>query len=221
MTLQDLIEASNNTLVNFGRQVLPLLLPIFAAVLLFLVGLVLAHSLTLVINELLRLLSLEKTLQQNSGYKTLTRDYKTLNLTNLVSQLVWWGTLVLFLSVALEVAGFSETNLVLGRFVEFVPQLVSGSLTLIFGMLLAYLAWILVTAFGNLSRLAGAALLARVVSSVIMVFSLLQSLVAFGVSSQIISFLILAAIAATALAAGLAGKDFFSDTLKKFKDLKL
>ena len=220
MTLQDFVSTSNNTLTDFGQNLLPTLLPLFAALLTLTIGLLTAYLLSLTVAEISKLLAFEKTLQKISSYQLLLGENKEFSLTSLLSRLVWWLAILVFLVLSLQIGGFSQSNRVFDSFSEFIPKLVAGSLSLLLGILFAYLAGVLIKVFGTLSKLPMTSLFSQVVVAVIIVFSILQALVAFGVSNEIIRLMVIGLIAAIALAVGLSSKEAFIDILKKFRNPK-
>lgn len=221
MTLQDYIQAVNNSLVSAVTSFLPDLLPIFVSLLIILLGMVFARLLSFAWEEVARILDIEKILQKSSSYKDLLKTNPSSSATNILSQLIWWVVVIAFLIPALETAGFGQTTVILAEFSEFVPKLLTGILFLAFGLIIAYFVSLVLSALAQLLRLPAAAILVKAFAFVILIFSTFSALDSWGVNGETQRFLIIASLGALALATGLSGKEFVSEFIRKLKSLKL
>lgn len=220
MTLQDFTGTLNNSFINSFQIFLSLALPIFVAIFIFLIGLTVAQVLVYAFNEIFKFVSLEKSLEKISNYQVFIKAHPDLSMTSSLAKLVWWGTLVLFLVAGLEISGYLRTTVVLDNLANFFPRFVEGSLFLLFGGLLSYLTYIALATLGGLSKFPLSSLFAKLVAFVFVVYSFIQALLAFGISSELIRFLLLGAILASFLGLGLALKEQISDVFRSLRKTK-
>ncbi len=220
MLLQDFVRTLNTTLLSSVETIFPFLIIFSSAVFVFLIGLVVAQLLSYTLVQVVNFLSLEKLVEKIPSYKTLLKESPQSSLTNSLSQLVWWSTILIFIVAALQVVGFKDFS-GFESFTSFIPKLLSGSLILLVGIIGAYLTSGLIFALGKLSHFPTPTIISKGIGFVIIVFSVLQALNSFGVSSQTINFLILGTIAASSLAVGLSGKEVLLESWKKFSNSKL
>ena len=212
---------TNDTLFSFGQTFLPYSISLFAAFLTILIGITVATLLKLVINYLGDLLSIEKSLLKLGSYKNLEKLSKTFTLTGFIAGLVWTSTVLVFLFAALQLAGFREANKALKLIFEFIPLLVSGSLVLLLGIILAYFTLILTTVFGTLGKFPATAIFSKFIAIIILIFSIYQALIIFGLSDEVLRFLVIGFVAASSLALGLAAKEAVSQTIRNIWNQKL
>lgn len=221
MTLQDFVSTINDSLASFGQTSLPFLVPLTAAIFSILIGVLIATLLTNIINSLSSLLSVEKSLQKLDGYKNLGKLSKTFTLTGFISKLIWVTTLLLFLFIALQFVGYKDFSKTLKLIFDFLPNLVTGSLILLFGTVLAYFASAFITVFGNLGKFPVTTFFSKLVAAVILIFSVYQALIGFGISDEIVRFITIGSIAAGSLSLGLGTKDLVSQTIRNIWNQKL
>ncbi len=219
MTLQDYISLVTNSLSNYSDSKTSIAISIVAGLLIFLLGLVVASLLRRVWIEIAKFLNLEKSLSGIDTYSDLVKTSKNLSVTELLGSLIWWTIVLIFLVPALKALGLNQVDAVLGQLLNYVPAVITASLYLLIGSLFAWYAHLLILGVASLTKISAAAAIARLVSFVILVFSGLLAIKALGVNEETLRLIVMASIASTALAFGLAGKDTASDILKRSKDL--
>ncbi|HSX58224.1 MAG TPA: hypothetical protein VLE47_03085 [Candidatus Saccharimonadales bacterium] len=202
---------------NF-QQLSHFFVPTLLAILVFVLGIIVASLLTLIWKSISDFLSLEKTLSKNSNYQSLEKANQNLSLTNFVSVLLWWVTILLFSLGAVELAGFSNSNKILGSFWNFLPKFASAFAILFLGLVFSYLVYLAFLAIGTLSKLPFAKLLATVSGAVIIIFSSSVSLFALGLNQNTVMVIGLAVLTAATLAFGLGTRAQVERFLKEIRN---
>ena len=219
MTLQDYINLVTNSLSSYFNGKNSIVIPVIVALIIFLLGVVVATILRQLWVSIVKFLNLEKSLSGIEAYSSLVKASKNLSVTELLGNFIWWSIVLIFLLPALKALGLKEIDTVLGQFISYVPAAITAGLYLLFGAVFAWFANQVIFGVTQLTKISAATMIARLVSFAILVFSALLAVKALGVSEEMIRFIVIAAIAAFALAFGLAGKETASDILKKGKDL--
>lgn len=219
MTLQDYINLVTNSLKDYFRGIGPVITPIIVALIILIIGLIVATIIKVVWVEITKFLNLEKNIAKLESYSALVKANKALSVTELIGNLVWWSAVIVFVIPALRAIGINQVNQVLNHIFGYVQTAIVGTLYLSIGALVAWFAYTIILGVGGSIKVPAAAIIAKVVSAAVVVFTLIISLKVLGVSEEMVRFLILGTIAASALAFGLAGKDMATDILKKAKEM--
>lgn len=219
MTLQDYVNLVTDSLGNYFNDFGGVATPIVVALVILIIGLVVATILRAVWVEITKFINLEKNIAKIESYSTLTKTHKDLSVTEVVGNLTWWSSVIVYVIPALKALEINQVDQALSNVFSYIPTAIIGVLYLSVGALVAWFAYLVVLGVGSLVKVPGAGSIAKLVSVAIVVFSLLLSLKALGVSEEVVRFMVFGTIAASALALGLAGKDLAADILKKVREL--
>jgi hypothetical protein len=218
MTLQDFLNFTTDSLNSFANSVTNFLPNALAGLVIFLIGLIIAAILVRVWTEIVKVISLEKSLSSIDSYSNLVKGNKNLSVSEVVSSLIWWSMVLVFSIAALKSLGLSEVDSAFGIFFDYLPQLVSGALILVIGSVFAWYTSIFISAVGNLAKLTNTAMIAKLSSTAVMIFALFAALAVFGVDNELLKLIAQVAIVATGLAFALGGKEAASEQIKKVRD---
>lgn len=218
MTLQDFIRFTTDSLNNLSNNLGSILPNIIAAIVIFLIGLIVAAVLVRIWSEVTKVVNLEKSLSSIEAYSNLVKANKSLSVSEIVSSLLWWVLVLAFATAALNSLGLKEVEATFAQFFSYLPRFVSGALILTIGSIFAWYASILINTIGTLAKLTAASLVAKLTSAAIIVFSLLAALSAFGLDSDMLKLASQVAIVATGLAFALGGKETAAEQIKKIRD---
>lgn len=219
MTLQDYFNSVTDSLGNYFTNQNSVVVPVLVALVILIVGLVVASVLRRVWVEIAKFINLEKALSGLNEYSALAKANKGLSLTELLGSLIWWAAVLVFVLPALKALGITQLETALGQLFGYVPSLVLAAFYLGLGAVIAWFAYLLVLGVGSLVRVPASSSIGKTVSFAVIVVSLFFTLKTLGVSDELIRFGVLGLLAASALALGLAGKDLASDLLKKVRDM--
>lgn len=173
---------------------------VLGAILLLMAGWLLARFLRMVITRLIR--SLNALLDKQLRGSTLQLVRISAATEKLLGFVVFWSTILIFVTIAVGLVGFSAAAAWLDRLVVFVPSLVSGALIIIISFILGTIARHLVQHAAFTVDVARAGLYGQIAQVSILIIGVVIGLGQIGVD---VSFLvILLAIAFAAVLAGFA-----------------
>lgn len=184
----------------------------FAGLIILAIGLTLASLLKKILLTLLTFIRLEKVLEST---KLITKSEVRL-WEEILSQLLKWTIIILFLIPTLEVWGLSKATIVLNQFLFYLPNVIVAVIIGFIGLIAANLVADLVRHSKTLGE-TSANTLAVFSKSVLIFFIVLIILNQLGVAQELIKILFTGIVAMLALSGGLAfglgGKDMAKNLL--------
>jgi len=183
-SLADLTAQLESTLVAAANDIITSLPGLAMGLLLLLAGWFAARfvrSLTLKLLELLNLF-LERVLSGRNRAVV----YFSSGITRLVAGILFWTTLFVFVTAALNTAGLTGVAAILGRVVEFLPGIVTGGLIILVGYILAGLVREVTLAAAHSAEFTEAVVISRLAQASTLVTALIIGLDQTGID---VSFL--------------------------------
>jgi len=221
MLIQTWTDVLVGSLQNLWFQVATWLPSLIGAMLVFIVGLIVAAGLSSLVERVLAAIRLDNLLRKMGVEEYTRRANMELNSGHFVGQLVYWFMTLAFLLAASDILGFFALSGFLRDVLLYLPNLVIAVLIMLAALVVANLAMHLVRASVMGAKLHAAKFLGSASWWVIMVFGGLAALVQLGIAVSIINTLITGLIAMMALAGGLAfglgGKDYAAHLLSKLQ----
>ena len=182
-----------------------LFLPRFiAAVVVFLVGWLIAELLGKLAYHVVRVLHVDNALSRVGFRQAWEKSGFRLNTPVLFYELVKWFFVVVFLMAATNILGLGQVSEFLRTVVFYIPNVIVAMVILLIGILVAKFLEGLVKASVKAAGLMSANFLGSLTKWAVFVFSLLIALAQLKVADDIIKIVITGLIAASALAMGLA-----------------
>jgi len=175
----------------------------------------------LVKNLVLRILDisqLEPFAEKVGISNALKRAGATITPSELLSEIIRWAVVLLFLNPAAEILGLSQITLVINNILLYIPNVIVAALILMFGVIFADLTsqFVKGTAAAMDSKAANA--LEAITRYAIITFVFLAALSQLGIAETLIVTLFTGLVAMLAIAGGLAfglgGKDLAADILE-------
>lgn len=219
MNLEDtsavLIQSLNNGLLAVGAFV-----PKFVAgLLVLLIGIIVASILRQVVLEVLKALNVESFLRKYG----VPEGKDETNWSHILSEIVRWFVIVLFIVPTTEVWGLSQVAVVLNSVALYIPKVLSATVIALVGLVVAQLMHNVVLASVHGVSKESARSVATVTKWAIVVFVLLAVVSELGVAANLIQILFTGFVAMLAIAGGIAfglggqgtAKDMVEDLRKK------
>lgn len=221
MLIQSWTDVIVSSLQNLWTQVLAWLPSLIGAMLVFVVGLVVAAGLGSLVERVVAALKVDALLRKLGMEEYTKRANVELNSGHFLGQLVYWFMLLAFLLAASDILGFFALSSFLRDVLLYIPNVVIAVLIMLAALLVANLAKGLVKASVMSARLHAAKFLGSAAWWTVMVFGGLAALVQLGIAVSIINTLITGFIAMLALAGGLAfglgGRDYAAHLMGKLQ----
>jgi len=215
----EVILASFQTLLAGVIDFLPRLL---LAIVVFLVGWIIAATLGRLISQIIDFFKVDKVLQKTGIEEPLARSGLRLNSGLFVGGLVKWFFLIVFLIASIDILGLDQLNAFLRDVVlMYLPNVIVAVLILLAAALLADISQKVVVSSVKAARIASAQFLGGVVKWAIWLFAILAALYQLGIAGALIQTLFTGFIAMLAIAGGLAfglgGKDVASRFIENLR----
>lgn len=175
-----------------------------AAIVVFLIGWLIAILLGKLAYQVVRILHIDNALSKVGFRRAWERSGFRLDTAKLFYELVKWFFIIVFLMAATNILGLSEVSDFLQRVVLYIPNVVVAIVILLIGILVAKFLEGFVQGSVKAAGLASANFLGALTKWAVFVFSLLIALSQLKVADDIIKIVITGLIGATALALGLS-----------------
>lgn len=192
------------------------------AVLIFIIGWVIAVALGRLVEQIIRALKIDMALESLGGKELASRAGIRLNAGAFIGGLVRWFFIVVFLMAAVDVLGLREVTAFLRDIVLlYIPNVIVAAIILVAAALLADVTQRTVRGSAQAAGLPSAAFLGGITRWAIWVFAILTALYQLGVAGPLVQTLFTGFIAMVAIAGGLAfglgGKDAAARFIEKLR----
>lgn len=177
---------------------------ILAAILVLIVGWILAVLLGKLVRKLLTFTQVDKALDK-LGLKKVREDTGlALSVARFVGDLVKWFLIIVAVLAAADIMRLTEISVFLRSILLYFPNVLVAVVIVIIGVLIANFVHKLVLGAGRTAKLPSIALIAAFARYSVIVFSILAALVQLQVASSLIQILFTGIVAMLAIAGGLA-----------------
>ncbi|MDP3730895.1 MAG: hypothetical protein Q8R34_00095 [bacterium] len=219
----DVVRTSLLSLYGSVAQFLPRLI---AAIIVFLVGWLVAILIAKLVYHIVRVIQIDRALEGVGFKKVWERSGFKLNTPLFFGELVKWFFIVVFLLSAANILGLTEVSQFLNTVVLYIPNVIVAAIILLIGLMLAKFLEGLVMASVKAANLISANLLGAIAKWAVVVFSLLVALNQLGIAQDIIKIVITGVVAAASIALGLSlglggqkhAEEFIAAMKKRIKD---
>lgn len=216
-TWGDVIVASLQQSWAAVANFVPLLV---GAVIVFIVGWIVAVALGKVVGEVVRALRVDALLQQLEVEKTLERGGIRLNSGAFVGGLVKWFLVIVFLLAAVNIIGLTQVSDFLRQVLVYIPNVVVAALILVIAVKVAEVVERLARGSVEAVGMRGA-VVGVMVRWAIWIFAVIAALLQLGVATVLLQTLVTGLVAMLALAFGLAfglgGRDAAAGFIDKLR----
>lgn len=217
-TWGDVIVASLQQVWTSVVQFIPLLL---GAVLVFLVGWVIATALGKLVEQIIRALKIDELLAKFNFEKPLMKLGWKLHASTLIGTFVKWFLIVVFLLAAVNILGLTQVSDFLTDILLYIPNIVVAAIILIIAALVSGVVEQLVRGSVEAAGYGESALVGVIARWSIWIFAFVAVLLQLGIAAALVQTLITGFVAAIAIALGLSfglgGKDTAAAVLDKVR----
>jgi len=222
MIVQNWTDVVAGSLQNMWIGFIGFIPNLIGALVVFIVGLVVAAGLGTLIEKVFDAIKLDVLLGKLGLTPHFERAGMRLRGSRFLGQLVYWFLVVAFLLAATDILRLYAISAFLQDVLAYLPNVVVAVLVILAAVVVGNLARKVVMASVMSARLHAAHFLGTLTWWSIVVFGLLTALVQLNIAASIINSLITGFIAMLALAGGLAfglgGRDYAASLIQKLKD---
>ncbi len=212
--LLDSLETIWTSFIGF----LPTLL---AALIVFIIGWLIAIFLGKLVNRLIKAIKLDLLLEKLGFQKALAKAKIKLDSGKFFEELVKWFFIIVFLLAAVDILGLEEIALFLKTILYYLPNVIIAAIVLLAAAIISRFMYRLVKASADTAGLSSSGAIAGIVKWAIVIFGFVIALTQLGIAPALIQTVVIGIIAMIALAGGLAfglgGKDHAARILEKLK----
>jgi hypothetical protein len=192
------------------------------AVVIFIIGWVIAVALGKLITQIIRAFKVDKALQALGVEEPLARAGFRLDSGAFIGGLVRWFLIIVFLIAAIEVLGLSQVNFFLREVVlSYLPNVIVAALILVVAAFIASAMQRVVIGSAKAAGVPSTQLLGGITKWAIWIFAILAALYQLGIAGVFAQTIFTGFVAMLAIAGGLAfglgGKDAASRYIEKLK----
>jgi len=213
-----MLEITNSVLSRFWGKLTNFLPDFFGGLLILVIGLILAELIKKVFLALLSFFKLDFVIQKSK----LMPKGEVILWEQIISELIRWTIIILFLVPTLEVWGLSKATGVLNQFLFYLPNVIVAVIIGFVGLIIANLTADVVRHSIKTLGSASANTLSLLAKSTVIFFTILIALSQLGVAQDLIRILFTGIVAMLALAGGLAfglgGQEMAKSILEELKN---
>lgn len=201
-------------LINFVPRLLAVVVILFA-------GWLVAKLVRIAVRRLLELTQFDKIAQKSGLESFMNQGTLNLSLSGIISQVVYWLVITLFIITGANILGLSEVAVLLQQLANYLPRIIVAIIVLIFGTLLARFVNRIVFTWLHSIQFERALVVSTSTEYGVQILALFIALEQLGLGMQLIYSLFIiifgAVFLALALAFGLGGKEWAANKIAEFE----
>ena len=210
------------SLTIIWRSFIGFLPTLLAALIVFIIGWLIAIFLGKVANRIIRTIKLDILLAKLGFAKALAKAKLKLDSGKFFEELVKWFFIIVFLMAAVDILGLQEVTLFLRTILYYLPNVIIAAIVLLIAVIVANFMYKLVKASASTAGLTSSGAVAAIVKWAILIFGFVVALTQLGIATTLIHTIVIGVIAMFALAGGLAfglgGKDAAARFLERIRE---
>ena len=204
----------------FATKITVFLPELIGAIIIFIVGLIIAKLINMGVVKLLRLVRFDTAAEKTGVKEFLDKGNIIKTPSEIVGALSYWFVMILVIIASFDALGLPIVSDILNDIFLYIPNVVAAIVVLMLGIMFANLISAIIRTAASNAGLANADGIGKVALYSIVFFSVSIALIQLGIGKEIVSSAFVIAFGAAALAIaiafGLGGKDVAADYLKKW-----
>lgn len=222
MVIQDWVSVVVGSLQNLWVGAVGVLGNVIGALLVLLVGLIVASGLAALVERVVNLLKLDSLLKNLGLQEYFDRAGLALNSGRFFGRLVYWFLVVVFLLAATDILGFFTLSNFLREVLLYIPNVLVAVLIMLAAVVIGGFLRNLVRASVKSAKLHAPMFLGTLTWWAVVIFGFFAALSQLGIAVAIINSLVTGFVAMLALAGGIAfglgGKEYAATLIKRFRE---
>ena len=219
-TLQQWEEMLLSSLATFSQRIFNVLPNVIGALLLLLVGWLIAKGVSVAIRKLLQSKTMARLTERLNRLSLLQRSDLSLDSVRIISRFVYWIILLIFFVAASETLGWTAVSRTLNNLINYLPALLSAIVILLIGLYLAQTVRSVIRAALHSLRVGAAQLISSLAFYLLATIVVLTALEQAGVDTSIITanltLIVGAIVGAFAISFAIASRHILENILASF-----
>jgi hypothetical protein len=195
---------------------------LIGALLVFLLGIVMASVLGKVIERMVRATRIDQAMERISLGEKLKEHGINISFSRFMGKVVQWFLVLVFLMAATDILGLNQVTNFLNNVILYLPNVIVATIILTVAFLLGNLVYVIVRSSTRAAGVISATLLATIIKWAVIIFGLLAALIQLGIAVSLVNTIFIGLVAAFSLATGLAfglgGREEAALILKKLRE---
>lgn len=197
-------EAITKSLMDLWARFVNFIPQLVGAILVFVIGLILASVLGKVVERIVRAFHIDQALSRMHISERFRQAGFNFSVAAIFGGIVKWFLILVFLMAATDILGLAEVTKFLNDIILYLPNVLVATVILSIAVLLANFVYAIVRGSTRAAGIMSASLLATIVKWAIMIFGILAALIQLGIAPSLVNTLFIGVVGAISLAAGLA-----------------
>lgn len=215
-------EAISFSLIDLWARFINFVPTIIGALLVFLLGMVIASVLGKVVERIVRAVRVDQAIEKIKIGEKLKEHGIEIPFSHFSGKVVQWFLILVFLMAATDILGLSQVTDFLNSIILYLPNVIVATIILTIAFLLGSIVYTIVRSSTRAAGVMSATLLATIIKWAIIIFGLLAALIQLGIAVSLVNTIFIGLVAAVSLATGLAfglgGKEEAALILKKLRE---
>lgn len=215
-------SAISDSLARLGVELIRFVPSFVGAVLVFLVGLIVAKVLADAVEKGVKLTKIDKTVEKAEMMKHFQEMGLDFSFSKVLGEVVRWFLILVFLMAATDILNLTQITGFLNSIILYIPNVVVAIVILAIAFLLASFTYKFVRGSVRAAGVMSASVLATISKWAIIVFGVLAALGQLRIAESIVNTLFIGFVAAISIAIGLAfglgGKEEAAIMLRKIRE---
>lgn len=218
--MQDQLDIFVASLNQFWMQLASFTPKLLAVIVILFLGWFIAKLVRSGVKRMLRLMNFDNFAQKSGLEAFMSHGNIHLSLSDIVSQVMYWLVITLFVITGANALGLNEVAVLLHQLANYLPHIIVAIVVVIFGTLLARFINRLVFAWLHSIKFSQALAVSTSAEYGIQILAIFVALEQLGIGTQILNSLFVivfgAVFLALAIAFGLGGKDWAAKIIEDF-----
>ncbi|HCP08691.1 MAG TPA: hypothetical protein DIT25_02760 [Candidatus Moranbacteria bacterium] len=219
--VQDWGNAIASSFLEAWQKFISFIPDLVAAILVFLVGWIIASAIAALIRKVIEVLKVDEGLEKIGIFHVKERD-RRYGVAWLLAGLVKWFIILIFLMTAVNILGLTQVTDLLNRIIFYLPNVAAAVIILTVAILLGNFVYQLIHSATEKMNDAATHFLAMVAKWAIIIFGVLAALIQLQIAPSLVNALFIGIVAFAVIAGGLAfglgGRDEAASLLKKVRE---
>jgi hypothetical protein len=215
-------EAISGSLIDLWMRFVGFLPSLIGALLVFLLGLIVAVALGKAAEKVISVLRIDQVLDKMRVGEKFKQAGLEIHVARFFGALVKWFLILVFLMAATDILGLDQVTSFLNSIILYIPNVVVATVILSLAFLLGNFVYSVVRGSTKAAGIVSASLLANISKWAIVIFGLLAALIQLGIAVSLVNTIFIGFVAALAISSGLAfglgGKEEAALILRKLRE---
>lgn len=209
---------------TFSAKIMAFLPGLIGAIIIFVVGLIIAKIIKVAVVKLLRLIRFDTATEKTGVNDFLKKGSILKTPSEIIGTLIYWFIMILVLVASLDALGLPIVSDILNDIFLYIPNVVAAIIVLILGILFGNLLSSIVRTAASNAGFSTPDGLGKIALYAVIFFSVSVALIQLGIGERVVAAAFVITFGATALALALAfgigGKEVAAEYLKKWLEQK-